>query len=267
MHDWSERTGSRRRGEDYEGGYRLCLRCGIVPLFGAKKYCDTCFPIHLKERIRKMLEARPPHKCICCGKLFHPRTGDSVRRQNRFCSRSCGSKTVRPKRKVKCIRCGLVFVFKGRGWVKYCNKCRRIVHKESHLRYCIKTGKNKNPGIGSGGAQWGKDNPFWKGGTSRWKKYVGNFRKRCFKHWKRACVICDSRKRIAVHHIDGDGRSTKQQNLVPLCFKHHWLVHRKRWTKSSEYEEALFALWPDGRSKIAEKFGNPEMGIRGEGHG
>jgi hypothetical protein len=124
---------------------------------------------------------------------------------------------------------------------------------------CIKIG------VGSGGNQWGKDNHRWKDVKN--SIYKGSYRSRCFKTWEKKCVIdnnCEGS--IQVHHIDGNCINLHDDNLKPLCHKHHWMIHAKRGLTSEQLRYKLcHILVENGRSKIAEKIGNPETGIRPEG--
>jgi len=166
-------------------------------------------------------------------------------------------------KQLTCALCGVSFQFKGRTRAKYCVACRKIAQRRRSYEHRVKTGSIKHPGVGSGGAQFGTANHQWKGGVHI--KYTGNYRKRCFRVWDRRCVICGCTSRICVHHIDGDVHNYKLRNLVPLCHRCHWAVHGHRKLSRRVLERRLFELWLDGRSKIAEKIGNAEKPIRGEG--
>lgn len=145
-------------------------------------------------------------------------------------------------------------MFRGRTKAQRCVPCRKIHSRRKNYRHLIKRGRIKNPGVGSGGAQWGPDNHQWKG--ERLPKYKGNYKLRCFRVWGNACVVpgCKTpNDRVQAHHVNGDRTQSGFENVVPVCHGHHWEIHSKRKLKSDELQERLFALWPEGRSKIAEK--------------
>ena len=164
-----------------------------------------------------------------------------------------------------CVDCGTRFRFIGRTKALRCIECRRQYASLYQMRWR----KARNPaiqmGVGSGGNQWGANNHTWKGGIRQ--KYPGNYRLRCFKYWQKQCVICSKKRGIHVHHADGDVTNLEIWNLIPVCFKHHKQLHRrKRGLTKLQRLQLLFKLWPQGRNKIAELSGNPEMGIRTEGY-
>lgn len=203
-----------------------------------------------------------------CGKRFTSKTtGVKGGKRQKYCSRSCAAHFGRPTRYIVCITCGYEFVFQGRTQRLYCADCRRLESNFNSRRYCMRRGRTKHPWVGSGGAQWGENNHQWLGGKAVYTKYKSNYRTRCLRLWPRRCVVCGSEKRIQVHHIDGEPKNCRQANLVPLCLSCHWKVHARKCLYGDKLRARLFALWPNGRTKIAEKSGNPETGIRGEGQG
>jgi hypothetical protein len=193
--------------------------------------------------------------CLRCGKLF-----ESVDKKQRFCSISCGL-TVKVTRVVICVDCGATVVHVGRGRRLRCAACQRKNAVQRTIKHRIKIGSLRNPGVGSGGAQWGAANHQWKPlDQHKSTKYTGNYRTRCFRVWGRSCVICGGTDEIAAHHVDGDPANLTSSNLVPLCPRCHGKVHRRKWKLVAQYERALFSLWPSGRIKIAEKTGTPSSG-------
>jgi hypothetical protein len=121
----------------------------------------------------------------------------------------------------------------------------------------VKTGKIKAPGVGTGGDQRGVANPNWKGGRS---SYKAGYRVICFQTWPRECARCGAVEKIAVHHIDGDKQNNRPDNLVPLCSGCHRKVHAAVRPTAEQLWQALLTVWPEGRSKIAEKTGTPGDG-------
>jgi len=175
-----------------------------------------------------------------------------------------------PVKKLICVDCGCLFIFKGRTRKLRCDKCwipwRNAYLKSRDLLRTLRRGGK--PGVGSGGNQWGKNNHSWKPITEhKSTKYVGNYRSRCFKFWGNGCILCNIIKNINVHHVDGNPDNYQPENLVPLCFNHHINgIHYKKWTTEQEYLDAFVEVSKKvAQSKIAEKNGNAEKPIRGEG--
>lgn len=192
------------------------------------------------------------NKCTFCSKGFTP-----TRKDQKYCSVSCSLRGSKPERFITCVDCGITFTHKGRGRCYRCETCRKVKIAKTAADWQLKH-RTKNPGVGSGGAQWETDNHQWKSDKDPKKRiYKGDYRSRCLKLWDKKCVICEVTKRITVHHIDGDQKNFLNYNLIPLCFSCHKKVHYKRWKTPQEYEAALFKLWPKGRIKIAEKTGTP----------
>ena len=58
---------------------------------------------------------------------------------------------------------------------------------------------------------------------------------------KNYCVICDSRKNIEIHHINGIKRDNNLDNLVSLCRKcHHKVEKQDRKTIKKDKQEKRF---------------------------
>jgi len=55
-----------------------------------------------------------------------------------------------------------------------------------------------------------------------------NYRRTCFKHHGKQCLVCEEDEVIDVHHIDGDRKNNKPENLVPLCPLHHRYLKSKK---------------------------------------
>ena len=53
----------------------------------------------------------------------------------------------------------------------------------------------------------------------------GNYRTLCFQFHKKECVVCGDEYKTTVHHFDLDHAHNDPRNLVPMCYKHHRLLH------------------------------------------
>lgn len=200
--------------------------------------------------------------CKYCQREFVPKVRGRGGREQRFCSKQCSASGVVVYRRIVCSDCGRSFKHKGRGWRLRCSTCQKRNAVERTTRCRVRAGKMECPGVGSGGNQWGSKNHSWKPVHLRKStKYLGNYRRRCFRVWERKCVICAAKTNVMVHHIDGDVDNYRADNLVPLCAGHHKRVHdRKPRRTANQYAEALFKLWPSGRKQIAERTGIPSSG-------
>ncbi len=72
----------------------------------------------------------------------------------------------------------------------------------------------------------GKDNGQWNPEASYHKGQV-YYRRICFRHHDKKCVICGEDNIVAVHHMDEDHKNNSPENLIPLCPTHHIYVHSK----------------------------------------
>jgi hypothetical protein len=127
-------------------------------------------------------------------------------------------------RHVVCIRCGEKL--SGKRDKKYCSvRCRSAA---GAYRHAVKTGRIKNPGVGSGVAQWGKDNHSYKNG-------IKDFNKRALEAYGAVCNRCGNTHNILVHHIDEDRNNNELFNLEVLCKSCHQNHHCKRDLETGKY--------------------------------
>ena len=115
-----------------------------------------------------------------------------------------------------CVKCGNPIPLKRYKNAKYCStKCASA---QGSYSWRVRTGKIKNPGVGSGGNQWGTDNHMYKTG-------IGTFQKVAKAAYGEICNRCKSTDKIVVHHIDEDRKNNKVDNLEVLCKKCHQEHH------------------------------------------
>ena len=74
-----------------------------------------------------------------------------------------------------------------------------------------------------------KNGNFKHGHTRRGSKY----RSICFDHYPYKCALCNWKKTVEVHHIDGNNKNNSIENLIPLCPNHH------RLTVMNKYKEEI----------------------------
>lgn len=202
---------------------RTCDECGnsFVPWSSKNRFCS----VKCKESFaNKLNRVRFVRNCLNCGKEFRGP------KKAKYCSISCSlsGSTKNIFRNVVCTDCGQAFVYNGRGGIKRCLECRKLDQRKRTQSYCIKTGKVKNPGVGSGGAQFGEQNHQWLLPEQRKPSTGPPYRNMAIKHFGKYCYVCGVQDGVHIHHIDGDRRNRDFNNLIPLCLKHHWACHRIR---------------------------------------
>lgn len=130
------------------------------------------------------------------------------------------SKRTEPQRELSCTLCGVIFQHVGRRPAKTCPSCRKAAAAERSRQYRIRKGLIRNPGVGSGGAQYGKHNSQWRGGVAAYRR-VG-------REGKHSCELCgasyDNPSMMLVHHNDGDRSNNVLTNLSFVCKKCHQVV-------------------------------------------
>jgi len=62
------------------------------------------------------------------------------------------------------------------------------------------------------------NHPNWKDET---------YRTTCFFYHKHECVVCKENLLLDVHHLDGNKKNNKPENLIPLCATHHNYWHSR----------------------------------------
>lgn len=65
----------------------------------------------------------------------------------------------------------------------------------------------------------GYDNPNYKEDTEV------SYRRVCFRHHKKECIICGESNIVAVHHYNENHDDNTISNLVPMCPTHHQYMH------------------------------------------
>ncbi len=72
----------------------------------------------------------------------------------------------------------------------------------------------------------GSDHGNWKSYDDKSRK-TDFYRRLCFEHHGKKCVVCEERLAVDVHHLDGDHQNNEVTNLIPLCANHHRYMHMK----------------------------------------
>lgn len=232
---------------------KLCRECGRRFKAKTKRAAYCCVRCKTKYRTKHMPVFE--RTCAGCGVLF-----STTHAPARFCSYKCSTPLTVPTRELVCEVCGATFMFKGRTRKKRCAPCTREFNVKKQMRWKAKHNPTMKLGVGSGGAQWGKDNHMWKPEQERVStRYTACYRQRCFKVWPRVCAACGATGKLEVHHINGDPANYAENNLIPLCFNCHiGRIHNRRYKEPQDYIDATYSiLSTECRSKIAELSGKP----------
>jgi hypothetical protein len=120
----------------------------------------------------------------------------------------------------KCKRCKKAFYREPSSRRQYCAPCKAKVRAEqvqaAHDREVERSGGAV--GVGSGGNQWGENNPLWNGGTR-------SYRGIALADHDPVCALCTSSINVLIHHIDSNRKNNRIENLIPLCKTCHGVVH------------------------------------------
>ena len=70
-------------------------------------------------------------------------------------------------------------------------------------------------------------NSYFRSGVNNpnWKEEA--YRSTCFLYHEHKCVVCDEKLLLDVHHLDGNRKNNKPENLIPLCGTHHAYWHSR----------------------------------------
>jgi len=185
------------------GFYKSCEQCGTqfwtTPAVN-KKFCSKKCTVSISERT-----------CRQCGKQFKPRSDKGI-----FCSRACHHVYRDFRIEIPCQICGKKILTSPIRPQKFCSrKC--LMLRPPQERPNFKHGKFSN-----------KSHPYPYGG--KWP----SIRKWILERDGHVCQNkgCQSSKSLQVHHKqrfdDAHDKDYQNQpdNLITLCRKHHWAVHR-----------------------------------------
>lgn len=121
----------------------------------------------------------------------------------------------------KCERCNTEFIkhTTNRKQFRFCDKCVEDIKEETYIYNKIQKYGTAANLVGSGGNQWGENNPNWKDGISKENDYRGKFR------GPNECYFCGRTNSVDIHHLDRNHDNNDKKNLIQLCRSCHKRLH------------------------------------------
>lgn len=187
-----------------------CAECGKIctakyPSL-VKKYCShKCANVaRWENEPRKIIEK----KCGICGKAFSVRKSDTRLKDGgaRYCSKNCASIGSRKRKPRKCLNCGEEF-YPYKITRKFCSRKCACEYQSTNCNH----------------------KPYMENGYV--VEYVKGYNKKnCVKQHRRIMEEYLGRKLTAnevVHHINGNRKDNRLENLVVMTKGEHSSLHRK----------------------------------------
>lgn len=173
----------------------ICSKPFSVPLCHSSRYLTCgykCGGIYRRKKIITNI-------CAFCKKEFISKKQPTL--PQKFCSRYCGAKSRKVGEKAKCKNCFsdiYIPLHKIKGPLRkiYCsNKCRLEDWNQRSLS----------------------------------AQMPGSYRENAWKTYEKKCYDCglqDDRV-LVIHHVDGNRKNGKIENLIPVCHNCHCIRHFK----------------------------------------
>lgn len=79
------------------------------------------------------------------------------------------------------------------------------------------------------------------------------YKRTCFEHHEKKCVVCGEDKIVAVHHYDESKDNNNPENLIPLCPTHHAYIHSRYSNIVKETIEQYRKQWLKEHKKNKKK--------------
>jgi len=192
--------------------------------------------------------------CENCGQEYSVRADHKT---SKYCSRKCAGLSIR-KKPIKCAQCGTEFI-PARKSTKFCsNKCSGAARNGKILLKCDHCGKEylKNKchvkefnfcsvscyGKWSSENRVGEKSPRWNGGIYNHSNKYTHIRQPDGTYKQEHRIIMEKYlgreldSDEIVHHIDGDGKNNKLENLKLMNRESHARLHTtERWEQGIFY--------------------------------
>ena len=147
-------------------------------------------------------------KCLVCGKEIWIKKSHIKRGWGKYCSKKCQAETQFKGKWVKCDYCGKEIYRTPKDF-------RRSKSKKFFCSVnCHCSWENKN-------RRCGENAPNWVAGQSVYRRLLKRYGK------PEKCSRCGNRDKrvLVVHHLDGNRKNNKADNLEWLCRNCHYIVH------------------------------------------
>lgn len=120
-----------------------------------------------------------------------------------------------------CEKCNKSFIkhTTNRKKFRFCDTCLEEIKHELYINNKIQKYGFETNIVGSGGNQYGGNNPNWKNGISIENNYRGKFR------GPNECYFCGRTSSVDIHHLDGNHNNNDKKNLIQLCRSCHKRLH------------------------------------------
>lgn len=120
-----------------------------------------------------------------------------------------------------CKICGISFKKETRSYAYYCPECKKNKNVEKAMKAKKKRIPSTQIGVGSGGNQKGTNNHMYKDGRGIYKKLYEEY----YPLETNKCKICGSRRKLVIHHRNGNRNDNTKRNLIKICRSCHSRVH------------------------------------------
>lgn len=151
-------------------------------------------------------------ECEYCNRIFLARNSF---KNVVVCSNFCGNAKKKKEIKVSCAWCEKEIV----------KNPSKLNNSKHGLHFCNRKCKENAQSIG--GIEQIQPNHYKDGSAS--------YSTRAFRHYGCKCVDCDITMKtfLEVHHIDGNRKNGKLENLEVVCYIHHMLRHMMKNEKNN----------------------------------
>lgn len=160
--------------------------------------------------------------CNYCGKSFIAEDRNIKRGYAKYCSQRCVGDSKQKFITLVCDVCGK----------EYKNKPNHLRCSKSGFRFCSKKCMAEAQSIKG-------DIKFLKMRPKHYGRSLTLYRRLAFEYYGKKCEVCgydEQECALEVHHIDGDRKNNRIDNLIVLCSNHHAMVTYNIATLSDKRE-------------------------------
>lgn len=223
----------REKKQEERKKEKVCDYCGITfsTSYSIQRYCSAECRINnlprKKDSVNSDRDLAKPRECVICNNVFSP---DKRHKNAVTCSPKCNeirqdlkAKEKQEKKKQKRYNKGFA-----------CKWCKVVFHTYSHNQsycssYCREESKKERY------KGYREKMPVKEKKVIREKARLNGNWKKALERDKNKCVLCESTKKLHVHHINGEGEKkngervkhdSRLENLMTLCLSCHKNIHQ-----------------------------------------